>query len=678
MADFTLKTRFTLFIALVYIFLGTITFVAINFSTQRIINSLGTRFSVKQALLEKSKLMSHVQHDLALSLKMAHSPIIVNWTANEDNLILKQEAIEELESYRESFRGNTIFLAIKKSGHYFFADGSKEGLAHPRYTLKPDNPNDAWFYRSLREVDSFQLNIDYDNHLDLNKIWFNIIVRDKQSKKIGLCGTGIDITQFINEIVNSDEPGIQTILFSTGGIVEGHKNRSYVLHNSKVRGDEKKTTIYDLIEKPSDREKVKKAVDRLTRNISKVEDLSISLRGKTYIASIAYMNEIKWYNLVLLNADQVIGSRTFLPYITITILSLLLLVVIVAVLLNRLVLHPLARLSLLADTMSRGNFDVSIPVESQDEIGHLTNAFNEMAAMVKDHSENLEQRVLQRTEELNFSTELLAESNKKIMSSIRYAQLIQASILPSEEVLRQYLDDAFILYRPRDIVGGDYYFFRELRDGYIIAVIDCTGHGVPGAFMTMTTNAILSNIVDNLEIYDPADILRSLNRRFRETLHKNIDDEGIDYGFDIGLCRFFSVTDKLIFSGAGIDLHLVKNGKVHRIKSNRTSLGYRRSGSELNVENVTIQNEPDMQFYLISDGILDLSGGPKGWGYGRKRFIRLIASLSGLSATDQFQRMKEELASYQGNNPQRDDITVVGFQFSQSKTISEGRINGTK
>ncbi len=673
----TLKTRFSLSIALVYLFLGSITLLAIHISTQRIINSLGTRFAIKQALLEKTKLMSQVQQDLTLSLKMAHSPILQDWMENEGNAGLQHQVIEELESYRESFKGKILFLAIDHSGQYYFADGSKDDFLKPRYILNKNNPNDAWYFRTMHDVDTFELNIDYDNHLNLNKIWFNVIVRDRKQRKIGLCGSGIDITRFINEIINSTEPGIQTILFSTGGTIEGHKNQSYVIHNSKVRGDEKKTTIYDLIENQGDRDRVKAAVDRLTHNTSKVENISISMHGKHYIAAISFMKEIRWYNLVLLDAQKVIGSRTFLPFITIAVLSMLLIVVIVVVLLNRLVLHPLSRLSVSANKMAAGDFDISIPVTAMDEIGSLTKSFNEMAAMVKDHSENLEQKVIQRTEELNVSTQLLSESNKKIMASIRYARLIQASILPSDEVLRLHLKDFFALYRPRDIVGGDFYFFRKLHEGFIVAVIDCTGHGVPGAFMTMTTNAVLSDIIDSLGIENPADILQSLNKRFQEALHQNMGEERIDYGLDIGLCRFIPTTGELVFSGAGIDLYMVKDGKVQMIKADRTSLGYRRSGTELQFKSITLQIEPDIQFYLISDGILDQSGGRKGWGFGRKRFSNLITALAGLPASEQLHIMETELSSYQGDRPQRDDITAVGFRIIQSEKAIEGRKHET-
>ncbi len=664
MISTSLKTRFSLSIVAIYILLGTITFIAIHISTQKIINSLGTRFAIKQALLEKSKLMSQIQRDLTLSLKMANSPLVQRWVEHEENPELKKQVIAELESYRQSFEGKGLFIAIASSGNYYFGDGQPTDFTVPKYTLNADNKNDAWFYRTITDVDSFQLNIDYDNHLNLNKIWYNVVIRDAANRKIGLGGSGVDITSFISQVVDIDEPGIETILFSSGGTIEGHKDRNYVIHNSKVRGDEKKFTIFDLLDFEADRNKTKTAIDQLSQSQSEVEDLSLSLQGQQYLAAIAYMPEIDWYNLVLIDAQQVIGFRSFLPILVISIISLLIIVVIISVLMNRLVLARLSALSVSANQMAQGDFNVSVSTSAKDEIGRLTSAFNEMALMVKDHSENLEQKVAQRTEELKLTNSKLADSNKQILDSIRYAQLIQTTILPPDEIIRLQLGDFFALYQPRDIVGGDFYFFRTLDDGWLLAIIDCTGHGVSGAFMTMTANAVLSHIIDTGEAKDPAAIIENLNEQFHATLHRDSKDSLIDYGLDIGLCRFNSVDNTLTFSGARIDLHYVVNGEVQTISGQRRSIGYRRKDRQLLLENKTVEISGDICFYLTTDGILDQSGGRQGWGFGRRRFKQLILSAAPLPFAEQEETMRKELASYQGDYPQRDDITVVGFRLA--------------
>ncbi len=662
MASLSLKTRFSLSIAAIYILLGIITFAAIHFSTQKIINSLGTRFAIKQALLEKSKLMSQIQRDLTLSLKMANSPLLQQWAVDEENQELKRLAMEELESYRQSFEGKSLFLAVASSGHYYFADGSTKDVLIPRYTLSAANKNDAWFFRTIVDVDSFELNIDYDNHLDLNKIWYNVVIRDRESKKIALGGSGLDITSFISQVIDIDEPGIETILFSSGGTIEGHKDRNYVLHNSKVRGDEKKITVFDLIDTATDQDLIQAAVTRLASGQSEVENLALSLQGHEYLTAIAYMAEIHWYNLVLIDAEQVIGFRSFLPILTISIASLLIIVVLIGFLMNKLVLTRLSVLSASANRMAQGDFNVAVKADAKDEIGSLTSAFNEMALMVKDHSENLEQKVLQRTEELKLTNSKLVDSNKQIMDSIRYAQLIQSTILPSDERVQNLLGNFFALYMPRDIVGGDFYFFRALEDGWLLALIDCTGHGVSGAFMTMTANAVLSHIIDSGITKDPAAIIETLNGQFHATLHRNSKDSLLDYGLDIGLCRYKNNENTMSYSGARVDLYFVVNGEVGIINGQRKSIGYRRSDGHLRLVNEEVLVKRDMWFYLTTDGILDQSGGSEGWGFGRRRFKELLLSVSPLATGEQEKEIRLNLAAYQQNYPQRDDITVIGFR----------------
>jgi serine phosphatase RsbU (regulator of sigma subunit) len=296
-----------------------------------------------------------------------------------------------------------------------------------------------------------------------------------------------------------------------------------------------------------------------------------------------------------------------------------------------------------------------------------------MAVMVKDHSENLEQKVVQRTEELNLANNRLAEFNKQILDSIHYAQLIQASILPSDEIIARHVDDFFALYLPRDLVGGDFYFFREVDDGWLLAVIDCTGHGVPGAFMTMTANAVLSNIISSGEADSPATIIENLNRQFHATLHRNSGDRLIDYGLDIGLCHFKKSENMLMYSGARIDLHYVVGGEMQTIGGQRKSIGYRRSDRQLRLENHAVEITGDISFYMASDGILDQSGGIEGWGFGRRRLSGMINRAANLPATVQKEQIRQELAEYQGMYPQRDDITVIGFRLGNKNKV---RLNG--
>lgn len=664
MKSTSLKIRFGRTIFAVYIVSGLLIYLAFHLVTTKIVRQLGTDFAVKEALLQKSKMLSAIQPDLSLSLKMADSPFLKRWAQNENNPNLRKLAFEELESYRKSFDGKSLFFAINRSRHYYFADGtSAGGFRRPRYTLSPSNVNDAWYFRTIKDAKNFELNIDYDNHLKITKIWFNVILRDRRHHPLGMGGSGIDITDFIRNIVNSGDKGTETILFRRDGAITGSRDQQYVLHNSKVRGTAKMTTIYDLVDTAAKRVELRKTLAALAASGPQAKTLYLTLGGKSYLAAISYLKEIHWFDLVLVDPAQYVSSRDFLPILAVLILSSLAVVLILGFLLNRLVLAPLSGLAKSSDEIARGNFNTRIPVRSNDEIGSLTRSFNIMTEMVRDYTQNLETKVKERTEDLARSNRKLADSNQQILSSIRFARSIQASILPNEPDVQKEIDDLFVLYLPRDIVGGDFYYFRKTPGGCFLALIDCTGHGVPGAFMTMTAKAVLDRILDSAPHADPAEVLREYNRLLKETLHQGKNDTLVDNGLEIGLCRWIPGQDGMLFAGARIDLLSVSEGRLEKIAGDKQAIGYQRSDIHFSYTNHTIPRVKGTPFYLASDGILDQAGGEKGWGFGRRRLHHLLEKISRLPAEEQKTAIEQKLALYQGKTPQRDDITVIGFRL---------------
>lgn len=658
----SLKIRFIAAIAFIYLCIGIALYLAFQVASERVIRHLGTQFAVKQALLEKSRVNASIQRDLSLSLMLAASPFLQRWVERENDQTLKKFAIEEAENYRRNFSDKSVFIVVDASGRYYYGDGTGKGVfTEPRYTLRRDNQNDAWYFRTMRDVTDFELNVDYDNHLDLTKVWFNVVIKNPAGKKIGMCGSGIDLTYFIRDIVDTKEEGIDTILLAGDGSITGQRDRTHVIHNSKVRGSQKKFTIYDLLSGEADRANMKEAIRSLAAGKREVETAFLTIGGKRYLSAMSYLKEIGWFNLVLLDLDNVISSRTFFPILLISVMALLTLILGIGLLVHRMVLVPLSLLSRSADAIAGGNFHIRTGLKSRDEIGALSRSFDSMAEMVRVHTENLERLVFERTRELDRSHRELAESNRMIMDSIRYAEMIQKSILPREDALRARVRDLVLFYRPRDIVGGDFYYYRECGESFIIAVADCTGHGVPGAFMSMTAKALIDRSVDTRGCGDPAELLRELDRLMRETLHQSSADVTIDSGLEIGLCVCTPARRLLVFAGAGIDLVYTAGGTTKTVPGSRQSIGYRRSDRDFVYPTTVIDIGDDMAFFLASDGILDQAGGAKGWGFGKIRFEKLVDRISRLPSSEWPREMEKEIADYQGDRPQRDDITVLGF-----------------
>ncbi|KAA0575268.1 SpoIIE family protein phosphatase [Azospirillum sp. Sh1] len=346
--------------------------------------------------------------------------------------------------------------------------------------------------------------------------------------------------------------------------------------------------------------------------------------------------------------------------------------------LNRMVLRPLRRLTQLASAMARGDYGARMDAGRSDEIGVLADGFNRMAATVQDHTSTLESRVRERTE-------ALAATNRAIMDSINYAQLIQSAILPSADALSAGLTEHFVLWRPRDVVSGDFYVCREVADGFVVAVADCTGHGVPGAFMTMTASAMLNNVLDQMGADDPAAVLAAVDRKVRAALHQEgkarSGTDCFDNGLDLGLCHIRPAEGLLVFAGARVPLLMVTGGEVTELRGDRRSLGYRPSAigsapdlapgadpgtapgtAESPFTNHSIALRPGQTFLIGTDGLVDQNGGEHGRSFGRIR-LRQLLSQGGDGPLD---RLKSDLESsldrFQGSREQRDDITLFGFR----------------
>ena len=292
-----------------------------------------------------------------------------------------------------------------------------------------------------------------------------------------------------------------------------------------------------------------------------------------------------------------------------------------------------------------------------DFMGDFSLAFNSMVQQLHDARQHLQER----TEALDAANQQLAESNRNIFNSIRYANMIQSALIPRRDELERTMSFALPLYLPRDIVGGDLLFFRPRPYGYALAVIDCTGHGVPGALMTMTVNPVLESILAQDTTADPAVVLNELNRQMRTILHRETLDNRIDNGLDIGLCLISD--NRMSFAGARIDLLLAASdgSTAHFIRGDRMTLGYRRTSAGYTYTRHDISLAPDMLYGLMSDGLLDQPGGHHAYAFGRTRVLALFRELAALPVHEREAHLLACMQDYQGQLPQRDDITVLAF-----------------
>ncbi len=298
---------------------------------------------------------------------------------------------------------------------------------------------------------------------------------------------------------------------------------------------------------------------------------------------------------------------------------------------------------------------------------------------LKKYQEHLEEMVEKRTAELaavlaetRIAREAAEQANKKITDSLNYAKLIQSSLLANMDVVKTYIPNSFFIWEPRDIVGGDIFFTEKLEDGFVVAVVDCTGHGVPGAFMTMIASSGLKKIIRDEGCHNPAEILKRLSYFVKTTLHQDtayaVSDDGMDAGIvrvirtDIESPAFGLQASELTFAGAKIPLYYVHKGEVNVIAGDKKSIGYRRSDLDFSFSDRTARIEKGTAFYMATDGFADQLGADSRR-FGTRRFRELLKAIAHLPFEKQREIILEAFEAHRGKGPRQDDVTVAGFGF---------------
>ena len=318
-------------------------------------------------------------------------------------------------------------------------------------------------------------------------------------------------------------------------------------------------------------------------------------------------------------------------------------------------LRPVLHLTRIVKQFGEKNMDARCEVTSADEIGELGRSFNNMADTIQNYSLTLEHKVLERTKELN-------EKNVKIQDSIEYAKMIQQTILPDQSEISKTLDDFFVIWKPRDIVGGDLYWMRKFDDGFAIIVGDCTGHGVPGALMTMAVNAILDRIVDETCHDDPAMILRELDRLLNQTLSRGRGETNLQDGLDAGVI-YVSNEGEVLYSGAHISLFIIENGESVEIKGAPCPIGSAAGKRGKIFANHKVQMNQGMSFYLATDGFKDQVGGERRLPFGKKGLLAVLKSIQQCPMEEQKEILWSTYEDYKKDEILRDDVTIFGFRL---------------
>jgi serine phosphatase RsbU (regulator of sigma subunit)/Tfp pilus assembly protein PilF len=293
----------------------------------------------------------------------------------------------------------------------------------------------------------------------------------------------------------------------------------------------------------------------------------------------------------------------------------------------------------------------------------LLRRFKEKKQVAEEFKEKNKAIELQKTI-IDTAYHELSEKNKDITDSIKYAKRIQEAIFPSDAYFSKLLPKAFAYFKPKDIVSGDFYWVDEGLDGTVlVAVVDCTGHGVPGAFMSIVGFNLLNKAIHENKCNDPADILNQVNIDLNETLKQTLEESAVKDGMEISLCKWNKNKNELLFAGANTIIYHVNQNGLNIIKGNKHPIGS-FYGEQLKPFHTTaISISPGDCVYLFSDGYADQFGGEKGKKYKYKQLEEFLLLNSTKPVHEQEQLLNTEFERWKGNLEQVDDVCVIGIKF---------------
>jgi diguanylate cyclase (GGDEF)-like protein len=366
-----------------------------------IVEQWAVRYAEKQVLYDKSRMLQPILQEIALAKQLAGSQQILEWARDPDDALLTTRAIAEMENFRRNFADKSYFVALSGSGAYYHNNDKNEFAGKQlRYRLDPNKPADQWFYDILDQRRDMHLNVNPDVHLGVTKLWVDLLIRDGD-EILGVAGTGLDLDQFIQEILNDVQPGISSLFIDHAGAIQVFRNQRMIDFGSITKSGSERKTMALLFNEPDDYAAVLGAMKELENTDAKVVTRFVTMDGKPYLVGLAWLPEIGWYEITLLDLDVVLPLASFCGILLVYGVALLMALLLLNFLVGRIVLRPLARLEQAILKVQSGKFsDMMLPDGGSDEIGRLMNLFKQMASKVQQSRNELERRVGERTEAL--------------------------------------------------------------------------------------------------------------------------------------------------------------------------------------------------------------------------------------------------------------------------------------
>lgn len=401
----SLKTRILGLAATLIIVAATASWLAYRELSEDIIERWGQQVAEIQVRYDSARLLQSLEREIGLARQMASSSTLIQWAQTPDDPDLKTQAIRQMESFRSNFRDNSYFVALRQNGHYYYNNAANQYAGDQyRYTLDANKPDDAWFFQLIDEGRDFHLNVNPDVELGVTKLWIDVLMRNEQGEIVGMVGTGLNLDDFLQDIVDIGQEGITTLFVDYNGAIQLYRDRNYIDFASIIKPEGQKNTVDLLFEDSQDKQQILGMLQMLKQRegrVGAVESGFVTVDGRKHLAGVAFLPTIGWFEITLLDLNTLVPPSYLWPLVAVFLVSLLVSLVLFHLIIQSRILRPILALEDAIKRLRGGNFDLPYLPKPDNEIGRLVDHFETMANRVQLNTRDLEHQVAHRTEELH-------------------------------------------------------------------------------------------------------------------------------------------------------------------------------------------------------------------------------------------------------------------------------------
>jgi len=403
-----LNTRFLwLRSAILLVFAGLV-WIAFGLMEGALNEQWGTQFAQRQVLFDKYRTLSPLIREIALARQMAIEPALIEMALHDDDLLARRRGLNLMERYRPNFSDRSYFAAFVRSGRYYFNDAANQFSGRQyRYTLSPREKNDQWFYATVKRGRDYQVNLDPDMHLGVVKVWINVLLKHGD-EVLGVIGTGLDLSDFLQKSVSLNQPGIHNFFVDRSLAIQLSAEPGLIDYASIAKEVSDRRKIDTVLKNPEDLRRLQAIARELESRPSSAEvrTLWVDFRGAPHLLGVAYLPEIGWFDLTLMDKKSLAVIEGFGWFPVLFALIFFGALLLMHVFLQRWVLEPLGLIQQKMETIRRGNYQVDLPQMGIGEVAELADAFRHMVKVARQTNQDLERKIRERTEDLQRLTEV--------------------------------------------------------------------------------------------------------------------------------------------------------------------------------------------------------------------------------------------------------------------------------